>query len=66
MSFIPRGSTDLLKDGLMMNRIVINDVRDIDLEHVFECGQCFRWVPAGDGSGDYIRSSREVCSKDKP
>lgn len=37
-----------------MNRIVISDVRDIDLEHVFECGQCFRWVPAEDGTGDYI------------
>ncbi len=29
-------------------------VRDMDLTHVFECGQCFRWVPALDGSGDYI------------
>lgn len=63
MSFIPRGSTDLLKDGLMMNRIVINDVRDIDLEHVFECGQCFRWVPAGDGSGDYTGAAGKYAAR---
>lgn len=62
-SFIPRGSTDLLKDGLLMNRIVINDVRDIDLEHVFECGQCFRWVPAGDGSGDYTGAAGKYAAR---
>ena len=28
--------------------IVINDVKDLDLTHTFECGQCFRWVPSGD------------------
>lgn len=34
-----------------MNRITINNVRDINLEHVFECGQCFRWNDElGDGS----------------
>lgn len=26
-----------------MNTIIINNVSDINLEHVFECGQCFRW-----------------------
>lgn len=30
--------------------IKIDDVKDIDLTHTFECGQCFRWVPAGDGA----------------
>lgn len=30
--------------------IKINDVKDIDLTHIFECGQCFRWIPAGDGA----------------
>ena len=33
----------------MPERIVLNDIRDIDLAHVFECGQCFRWVPSGGG-----------------
>ncbi len=63
MSSIPRGSTDLLKDKLMMNRIVINDVKDINLEHVFECGQCFRWVPAGDGSGDYTGAAGRYAAR---
>ena len=30
--------------------IRINDVKDLDLTHTFECGQCFRWVPAGNGA----------------
>ena len=30
--------------------MIINDVKDIDLTHTFECGQCFRWVPAEDGA----------------
>ena len=27
--------------------MVFKDIKDIDLTHVFECGQCFRWVPDG-------------------
>ena len=46
-----------------MDRIVIDNVRDIDLEHVFECGQCFRWVPAGDGSGDYIGAAGKFAAR---
>ena len=46
-----------------MNRIVINDVRDIDLEHIFECGQCFRWVPAGDGTGDYTGAAGKYAAR---
>lgn len=25
--------------------IVFNNIRDFDLTHIFECGQCFRWIP---------------------
>ena len=46
-----------------MNRIVIEDVRDIDLEHVFECGQCFRWVPAGDGTGDFTGAAGKYAAR---
>ena len=35
-------------------RIEFRGLKDIDLTHMFECGQCFRWVPAEDGSSDYI------------
>lgn len=34
-----------------LNEIVFENVRDIDLEHVFQCGQCFRWTPVTGGSG---------------
>jgi len=27
--------------------MVFRDIRDLDLTHIFECGQCFRWVPDG-------------------
>ena len=27
--------------------MVFEDIRDMDLTHIFECGQCFRWVPDG-------------------
>lgn len=30
--------------------IVVKDVKDFDLEHIFECGQCFRWFKEDDGS----------------
>lgn len=36
----------------MIKKIVIEKVRDIDLTHVFECGQCFRWVPLEDPEED--------------
>lgn len=26
-----------------MNKIIFHDVRDCNLEHIFKCGQCFRW-----------------------
>ena len=29
--------------------ITVNNVSDFDLAHIFECGQCFRWVPCGSG-----------------
>ncbi len=32
----------------MIEHIVFNNVKDFDLTHIFECGQCFRWVPFGE------------------
>lgn len=46
-----------------MNEITIANVIDIDLEHIFECGQCFRWVPAEDGSGDYIGAAGRYAAR---
>lgn len=32
------------------NKIIIQDIRDFDVNHIFECGQCFRWNKEEDGS----------------
>lgn len=32
------------------NRIIIGNVGDFDPIHIFECGQCFRWLKESDGS----------------
>ncbi|NFM31733.1 DNA-3-methyladenine glycosylase 2 family protein [Clostridium botulinum] len=32
------------------NGIVIKDVRNFELAHIFECGQCFRWYKTEEGS----------------
>ena len=46
-----------------MTEIVFRNLKDINLEHVFECGQCFRWVPADDGSGDYIGAAGKYAAR---
>jgi N-glycosylase/DNA lyase len=47
--------------------IVFENIRDFDLEHVFECGQCFRWVPIDDvnggGSADYIGAAGSYAAR---
>ena len=35
------------------NCFTFDNVNDFDLTHIFECGQCFRWLPEENGSGDY-------------
>ncbi|AFS77364.1 8-oxoguanine DNA glycosylase [Gottschalkia acidurici 9a] len=34
------------KDG----KVIIENVKDFEPKHIFECGQCFRWNDEGDGS----------------
>ena len=33
-------------------------IKDFDLEHIFECGQCFRWEKNSDGTYDGIAKGR--------
>ncbi|MEG2648029.1 MAG: DNA glycosylase, partial [Anaerovoracaceae bacterium] len=33
-----------------MSKIVLEDIKDFVPEHIFECGQCFRWNKEDDGS----------------
>lgn len=39
------------------DRIIVENVRDFDPVHIFECGQCFRWLKQDDGS--YIGVAKE-------
>lgn len=31
-----------------MKSIVFENIKDFDLTHIFQCGQCFRWEPVGE------------------
>ena len=33
-----------------MKKVVIDNLSDFELAHIFECGQCFRWRKENDGS----------------
>lgn len=33
-----------------MKKFIINNLKDFELDHIFECGQCFRWKKQNDGS----------------
>lgn len=46
-----------------MNKIVFSNIKDFNLTHIFECGQCFRWVPAGDGSNTYIGAAGKYAAR---
>lgn len=32
------------------NQIIVQDMKDFNLSHIFDCGQCFRWNSEEDGS----------------
>lgn len=32
------------------NQVIIQDIKDFKLSHIFDCGQCFRWNKEEDGS----------------
>lgn len=42
------------------NSVIVDGVRDFDLIHTFECGQCFRWTRQADGSYNGIAGDRAV------
>ena len=44
------------KDG----SLIVKNVRDFNLTHVFECGQCFRWLKQQNGSYKGIVNGRAV------
>ncbi len=46
-----------------MKKYTFENVRNFDLKHIFECGQCFRWVAAADGSGDYTGAAGAYAAR---
>ena len=44
------------KNGIM----TIEGIRDFNLTHIFECGQCFRWIKQQDGSYNGIVNDKFV------
>lgn len=45
-----------VKNGIL----AVEDVKDFNLTHVFECGQCFRWIKQQDGSYNGIVRNKAV------
>ncbi|MDD7409046.1 MAG: DNA glycosylase [Anaerovoracaceae bacterium] len=42
------------------NSVIIEGIEDFDTDHVFDCGQCFRWNKEEDGSWTGTASGRSV------
>lgn len=43
-----------------METVTISGIKDFDLKHIFECGQCFRWNEEEDGSYTGVAMGRTV------
>lgn len=44
----------------MTNRYIVNNLKDFNLKHIFDCGQCFRWTEEEDGSYTGIAHGKPV------
>lgn len=42
------------------NKVLVEGVRDFNLTHTFECGQCFRWIRQIDGSYTGVAKGRVI------
>ncbi|MGB3368620.1 MAG: DNA glycosylase, partial [Acidaminobacteraceae bacterium] len=45
-----------IKDG----NLVLEGVQDFNLKHIFECGQCFRWILNEDNSYTGVIKDRVI------
>ena len=43
-----------------MKKYIKEDVRDFNLDHIFDCGQCFRWKKQENGSYSGIAFGEQV------
>lgn len=42
------------------NRVIVENVNDFNPLHIFECGQCFRWLSQPDGSYTGVAKGRAI------
>ncbi|WP_054873678.1 DNA-3-methyladenine glycosylase family protein [Oxobacter pfennigii] len=49
-----------MEDG---GKVIIENIRDFEPKHVFDCGQCFRWYEEGDGSYTGVVQGRVINVK---
>ncbi|WP_432662814.1 DNA glycosylase [Wukongibacter baidiensis] len=47
----------------IQNGVMLEDVKDFELPHIFECGQCFRWNKQEDGSYTGVALGRVINLK---
>ena len=45
------------------NKIIVENIKNFNPVHIFECGQCFRWIKQGDGSYTGVARHRAVNVK---
>ncbi len=45
------------------NRVIIDEIKDFEPKHIFECGQCFRWDKEEDGSYTGVANQRVINVK---
>lgn len=45
------------------NKIIIEDIKNFNTKHIFECGQCFRWNKEDDGSYTGVAFNRVINVK---
>ncbi len=43
-----------------MKKFIIDGIKDFDLDHIFDCGQCFRWEKEEDGSYTGVAKGKAV------
>ena len=42
------------------NTVILEDIRDFNPKHIFECGQCFRWIKEDDESYTGVAKGRVI------
>ena len=42
------------------NTVILEDIKDFNPKHIFECGQCFRWIKEDDESYTGVAKGRVI------